>query len=133
LFVELPCFFAGSCNGFSGHVQNTSSLKYIASSNNTNLASVSIFADPRIISLPRGCHTYCGLQKWSLMFVNDAKYGFICECNERRVTETVWVDKRHIITTKVSISKFAELLLDLVAGLRDSHVLCQSLFSFLWM
>ena len=62
LFVEMFCFLAGSCNGFSGHVQNTSSLKYIVSSNNTGLASVSISADRTIISLPRGRCTYHGLQ-----------------------------------------------------------------------
>jgi hypothetical protein len=27
------------------------------------------------------------------MFVNDVKYYSICECSQRQVTETVWVDK----------------------------------------
>jgi hypothetical protein len=62
LFVDLLCFLVGSCNGFSGHVQNTSSLKYIVSSNNTDLASVSNSADHTRICLRQGHHTYRGLQ-----------------------------------------------------------------------
>jgi hypothetical protein len=54
LFVDLLCFLARSCNGFSGHMPNTSSLKYIVSSNNTDLASVSNFADHRRICLHQG-------------------------------------------------------------------------------
>jgi hypothetical protein len=62
LFVDLLCFLAGICNRFSGHVQNTSSLKYIVSSNNKDLASVSNSTDHTRISLPRGHHTYRGFQ-----------------------------------------------------------------------
>ena len=61
LLVEFLCFLAGSCNGFSGHVKNTSSLKYIVSSNNTDLASVSNSADPTRICLPQGQRIYSGL------------------------------------------------------------------------
>jgi hypothetical protein len=64
LLVERLCFITGNCNGFRGRVQNSSSLKYISSSNNTNLASVSSCTDCTSICLPR-----------------------------RRVAETVWVDK----------------------------------------
>jgi hypothetical protein len=55
-----------------------------------------------------------------MMFVDDAKYYSIHECTQKRVTKTVWVDKRHIITTKVYISKFVELLLGLVIDLTDN-------------
>jgi len=50
--VELLCFHVGNCNGFWGHVQNSSSFKYIASSNNTDLASVLNCRDCTSISLP---------------------------------------------------------------------------------
>ena len=62
--VELICFLAGNCNGFWGHVKNSSSFKYISYSNNIDLASVSNCRDCTSICLPRG-----------------------------RVTETIWVDK----------------------------------------
>jgi hypothetical protein len=61
LFVDLLCFLAGSWNGFSSHMQNTPSLKYIVSSNNTGLASVSNSAEHTRICLRRGSHTYRGL------------------------------------------------------------------------
>ena len=64
LFVELLCFLAGSCNGFSSHMQHTSSLKYIVFSNNTDLETVSSCTDCTSICLPR---------RW--------------------VAKTVWVDK----------------------------------------
>jgi len=64
LLVELLCFIAGNCNGFWGWVKNSSSFKYIASSNKTDLASVSSYTDCTSIFLP---------QRW--------------------VEKTVWVDK----------------------------------------
>jgi hypothetical protein len=62
LFVDLLCFLAGSWKGFSGHVQNTPSLKYIVSSNNTYLASVSNSAEHTRICLRQGSRTYHGLK-----------------------------------------------------------------------
>jgi hypothetical protein len=54
LFVDIICFLAGIWNGFSGHVKNTPSLKYIFSSNNTYLASVSNSAEHTRICLRQG-------------------------------------------------------------------------------
>jgi hypothetical protein len=62
LFVDLICFLAGIWNGFSGHVKNTPSLKYIVSSNNTYLASVSNSAEHTRICLRQGSRTYHGLK-----------------------------------------------------------------------
>jgi hypothetical protein len=62
LFVYLLCFLAGIWNRFSGHVQNTSSLKYIVSSNNTDLTSVSNSAEHTRNCLCQGRRTYPGLQ-----------------------------------------------------------------------
>jgi hypothetical protein len=61
-FVDLLCFLTGSWNGFSGHAQNTSLLKYIVSSNNIDLESVSNFAEHTRICLCQGRCTYPGLQ-----------------------------------------------------------------------
>jgi hypothetical protein len=62
LFFYLLCFLAGSWNRFSGHVKNTSSLKYIVSSNNTDLTSVSNFAEHTRNCLRQGRRTYPSLQ-----------------------------------------------------------------------
>jgi hypothetical protein len=53
LFIEVLCFIAENCNGFLGHLQDSSSFKYIASSNNTDLANVSNCRDHTSICLPR--------------------------------------------------------------------------------
>jgi len=71
LLVEILCFIAGNCKGFWGRVQNSSSFKYIASSTNTDLATVSSCIDCTSICID--CTSIC--LPW------------------RQVAETVWVDK----------------------------------------
>jgi hypothetical protein len=93
LFVDIICFLVGSWNGFSGHMQNTSSLKCIVSSNNTDLASVLNFAENTRICVCQGALHLPWLAKWYVMFVNDVKYYSIHECTQKRITEIVWVDK----------------------------------------
>jgi hypothetical protein len=61
-FVDILCFLAGIWNGFSGHVQNTSSLKYIVSFNNTDLSSVSNSAEHIRTCLRQGHRTYPSLK-----------------------------------------------------------------------
>ena len=75
------------------------------------------------------------------MFENDAKYYSICEYThkeiinlDRRKYEKLygWLNQ-HPKITKISISKFVELLLGVVIDLTESHILYQSLFTVLWM
>jgi hypothetical protein len=51
LYVELLCFIAENWKGLSSHLQNAPLLKYVSSSNNTDLASVSNAAVHTIIYL----------------------------------------------------------------------------------
>jgi hypothetical protein len=74
LYVELLCFVTENWKGLSCHLQNAPSLKYIASSNNTDLENVSNFVDhTRIYLSPEESHI-SWLAKWSGIFINDAKY-----------------------------------------------------------
>jgi hypothetical protein len=141
LCVELLCFLTGNWKGLSGHLQNAPSLKYIASSNNTDLASVSNSADHTRIYLSSEESHISWLAKWSGIFRNDAKYYSIHEYTQK---EIINLDRReyeklygwlnqHPKITEVSISKFVERLLGVVTDLTESHILYQSLFTVLWM
>jgi hypothetical protein len=141
LFVNLLCFLAGSWKGFLGRLQNVPSLKYIVSSNNTDLASVSNSAEHTIICLPSEESHLPLLAKWSVIFGNDANYYFIREYTQKEIIHLDrreygklygWL-KRHPKITEVSISKFVELLLGVETDFTESHILCQSLFVVLWM
>jgi hypothetical protein len=80
LFVDILCFLVGIWKRFSGHLQNAPSLKYIVSSNNTDLASVSNSAEhTRICLLLEKSHLQL-LAKWSVIIGNDVKYYSIREC-----------------------------------------------------
>jgi hypothetical protein len=87
LFVDLLCFLAGSWKGFSGHLQNAPSLKYIVSSNNTDLASVSNSAEHTRICLPSEESHLPWLAKWSVIFRNDVKYYSIHECTQKEIID----------------------------------------------
>ena len=140
-YVELLCFVARNWKGLSSHLQNASLLKYIGSSNNTDLASVSNSAEHTRICLPSEESHLLWLAKWSVIFKNDVKYYSIHEYTQkeiinldRREYEKLygWLN-RHPKITKVSISKFVELLLGVETNFTESHILCQSLFVVLWM
>jgi hypothetical protein len=87
LFVDLICFLAGSWKGFSGHLQNAPLLKYIVSSNNTDLESVSNSAEHTIICLPLEESHLPWLEKWSVIFRNDVKYYSIREYTQKEIID----------------------------------------------
>jgi hypothetical protein len=74
LYVELLCFIVENWKGLSSHLQNAPLLKYIASSNNTDLASVSNVADHTRIYLSLEESHISWLTNWSGIFKSDAKY-----------------------------------------------------------
>ena len=97
LCVDIICFLTGSWKGLSGHLQNAPSLKYISSSNNTDLTNVSNFADHTRIYLSSEEHI-SWLAKWSRISGNDAKYYSIHEYTQNDykfgslgMWEIVWV------------------------------------------
>ena len=87
LFVDLLCFLAASWTRFSGHVKNTSSLKYIVSSNNIDLESVSNSTKHTIICLPLEESHLPWLEKWSVIFGNDVKYYSIHEYTQKEIID----------------------------------------------
>jgi hypothetical protein len=141
LYVELLCFVTGNWKGLSSHLQNAPLLKYIASSNNTYLASVSNPADHTRIYLSSEESHISWLAKWSGIFRNDAKYYSMREYTQKEIINLDpheceklygWLNQ-HPKITEVSISKFVERLLGVVTDLTESHLLCQNLFTNLWM
>ena len=122
-------------------MQNTPSLKYIVSSNNIDLESVSNFADHTRIYLSSEESHILWLEKWFVIFINDAKYYSISKYTqkeiinlERREYEKLygWLN-RHPKITEVFISKFVEQLLGVVTDLTEGHIFWQILFTVLWM
>jgi hypothetical protein len=85
LYVELLCFVTVNWKGLSGHLQNVLSLKYMASSNNTDLVNVSNYADHKRIYLSSEESHISWLAKWSGIFGNDAKYYSIHEYNQKEI------------------------------------------------
>ena len=141
LYVEVIFFVTRNWKGLLGHLQNTPSLKYIGSYNNTYLANVSNFADHTRIYLSSEESHISWLAKWSGIFRNDAKYYSIREYTQKEIINLDpheceklygWLNQ-HPKITEVSISKFVERLLGVVTDLTESQILCQSLFTDLWM
>jgi hypothetical protein len=89
LFVDLLCFLVGSWKGFSGHLQNDPSLKYIFSSNNTDLASVSNSTEHTRICLQSEESHLPWLAKWSIIFENDAKYYSIRKYTQKEIIDLI--------------------------------------------
>ena len=111
--------------------QVTCLLKYIASSNNTYLATISNVAYHTRIYLSSEESHISWLTKWYGIFRSDAKYYSMCKYThkeiinlDRREYEKLygWL-KRHPKITEVSISKFVEPLLGVVTDLTESHIL----------
>jgi hypothetical protein len=136
LCVDILCFLTGSWKRLSGHLQNAPSLKYIVSSNNTDLENS---ADHTSIYLSSEESHIPWLAKWSVIFENDVTCYSIHKYTQKKIINLDhreyeklygWLN-RHPKITEVSISKFVELLLGVVINLAEGHILCQSLFTIL--
>jgi hypothetical protein len=139
LYVELLCFVTGNWKGISSHLQNVPLLKYIASSNNTDLASVSNLADHTRIYLSSEESHISWLTKWFGIFGSDAKYYSMHDYTQKEIInlDPHEGDKLyeslnpHPKITELSMSKFVEQLLRVVTDLIESQLLSQSLFIYL--
>jgi hypothetical protein len=116
LYVEFLCFIVVNWKGRSSHLQNAPLLKYIASSNNTDLASVSNVADHTRIYLSSEEWHISWLTKWSGIFGSDAKYYSMPEYTQKEIINLdphegeklyEWLNQ-HSKITELSISKFVD-------------------------
>jgi hypothetical protein len=112
-------------------------LKYIAYSNNKDLASVSNVVDhTRIYLLLEEWHI-SWLTKWYGIFRNDTKYYSMPEYTQKEIINLdlhegeklyEWLNE-HPKITKNSISKFVEKLMDVVIDSTNNQLLSQILLS----